>query len=98
MKENANNSAPSQAAPPTRSSAEFNRRLTLLKAEVDLDFPNLVPHLESGLQLVLITDKEMGKDLDPDVLRRIGGMTMLCGHYGAGVFFVNTNKMLMSED
>jgi hypothetical protein len=96
MKEDANSNAPSRVAPPTASPDEFNRRLTLLKAEVDLDFTNLVPHLESGLQLVLITDKEMGKDLDPDALRRIGGMTMLCRHYGAGVFFINTKKSLMS--
>jgi hypothetical protein len=71
----------------------FNRRLTLLKTEVDLDFVGLVPALETGLQVILVTDGELGKDLNPDVLRRIGGMVMLCNNYGAAVIFVNENKV-----
>jgi hypothetical protein len=65
-----------------------DRRLALLKAEVALDFEGLMPALEAGLKFVLVTDQELGKGLDPDVLRRIGGMVMLCNHYGAAVVFV----------
>jgi hypothetical protein len=76
------------------SSAEIHRRLTLLKAEVALDFPELLQELENGLQIVLVTDRVLGKDLNPDELRRIGGMAMLCNHYyDAAVLFMNENRI-----
>jgi hypothetical protein len=71
-----------------------NRRLKLLRAEVDLDFAGLVPALEAGAKVVLITDEELASDLDPDVLRRIGGMVMLCRNYGAVVTFAWQDQMI----
>ncbi len=73
----------------------LERRLKLLKAEVGLDFPQLLSELENGVQVVLVSDSVLGKDLDPDILRRIGGMAMLCNHYyGAAVIFMNENKFV----
>jgi hypothetical protein len=76
------------------SKDQGSRRLKLLKAEVDLDFVGLVPALESGVKLVLITDEELARDLDPDILRRIGGMVMLCRHYGSIVTFAWESQMI----
>ncbi len=59
---------------------------------MDLDFPGLVPQLESGIHLLLVTDTKYGTDLNPDILRRFGGLTMLCRHYGTSVFFVNDER------
>ena len=67
----------------------FNRRLEMLKTEVDLDFTDLVNALEKGLKVVVVTEPFDSVDLDPDVLRRIGGMAMLCRHYGAVVIFAD---------
>ena len=72
---------------------DFNRRLALLKTEVDLDFPGLVTQLESGLKVMLIADKRLGNGLNPDILRRYGGTTMLCNFYGAAVIFANENQI-----
>lgn len=80
-----------QAKTPTK---EFNRRLALLKTEVNLDFPKLIPQLEAGLQVVLVTDQKFASGLDPDILRRLGGMVTLCSYYGAAVVFVNERKIL----
>lgn len=74
------------------SMSPLERRLRLLRAEVELDFPGLIEELDSGMQVVLVTDSELGKDLSPDVLRRIGGMVMMCNHHGAAVIFVNERK------
>jgi hypothetical protein len=93
MKENENDKPVSQTGPGRVSTREFNRRLTMLKAEVNLDFPTLIPSLESGTQVILVTDKDIGLDLNPDVLRRLGGMTVLCSYYGAAVVFVNPKKL-----
>ncbi len=73
----------------------LERRLKLLKAEIDLDFPGLLSSLENGRRIVLVTDDEFGKDLNPEALRRIGGMAMLCNHYyGATVIIVNENRIV----
>jgi hypothetical protein len=73
----------------------INRTLTQLKAEVDLEFEGLVQALEAGPQAVIITTEGLvGKNLDPDVLRRIGGMTMLCSHYGAVVIFLKEKRFV----
>jgi hypothetical protein len=74
------------------SERELKRRLTMLKTEVNLDFPGLVPALENGLQVAAVTESFSEFDLNPDGLRRLGGMVLLCKHYGAAVVFVNENK------
>ena len=66
---------------------EFNRRLAVLRTEVDLDYKDLISNLDAGMKLILIRDSPLGQDLDPDALRRIGGMVMLCNHYGCGVLY-----------
>jgi hypothetical protein len=71
-----------------------SKRLKLLKAEVDFDFEGLIPALESGVKVVLITDEGLTSNLAPDILRRIGGMVILCRHYGAVVTFVWQNQMI----
>ena len=67
----------------------FGRRLKILKAEVECDFPGLLDGLEKGLKVITVTESYADLDFDPDFLRRIGGMAMLCKHYGAAVIFVN---------
>ena len=74
------------------SEQEFNRRLAILKTEVDLDFPGLVPGLERGLQVVAVTESFSEMNLHPDSLRRLGGMVILCKRYGAAIVFVNENQ------
>ena len=76
---------------------EFSRRLALLKAEVALDFPALMSRLESGVQVVWITDTGMAHDLEPEILRRLGAITIVCSFYGAAVIFVNENKLIELE-
>jgi hypothetical protein len=71
---------------------ESNGRLTLSRTEVNLDFLGLVPQLESGSQIIWVTDKAMGKDLNPEVLRRLGGTAMLGSYFGAAIIFMNQNK------
>lgn len=70
----------------------IERRLSLLKAEVDLDFDGLVSALENGLKVVLVTEPYPNLNFNPDGLRRIGGMAMLCRHYGAVVVFADEGK------
>jgi hypothetical protein len=72
---------------------QFERRLKMLKTEVDLDFPGLLRCLEEGLQIVLITENELTTSLEPDHLRRTGGMVAVCNHYGAAVVFVSEKKI-----
>jgi len=69
--------------------AVFERRLKILKAEVDCDFPSLLDELEKGLKVVIVSEPYPELDFNPDGLRRIGGMAMLCKHYGAAAIFVN---------
>ena len=71
---------------------EVTRRLKILKTEVDIDFPGLVGALEAGLQVAAVTESYPGFDFNPDGLRRIGGMVMLCKTYGAVVIFANEHK------
>lgn len=94
MNENANDAPTSQVTPRKISQKEFTRRLSLLKAEVALDFPTLISGLESGLQVVWITDTSMAHDLEPEILRRLGAMTIVCSFYGAAVIFINENKLM----
>lgn len=91
MKENINESTTMNE---TAKSSEFNRRLALLKTEVNLDFPELIPQLEQGQQVVLVTDQNFASELHPDLLRRLGGMVILCSFYGAAVLFVNERKIV----
>jgi hypothetical protein len=97
LKENLTDTPSPQVAPRTISPKEFNRCLTLLKAEVGLDFPSLLARLESGLQIVWVTDTSMAHDLNPEALRRLGGLTILSAFYGAAVIFVNENKLIELE-
>jgi hypothetical protein len=72
----------------------LERRLKLLKAEIDADIPQLLPELEKGARIVLVTDSELGKDLQPDDLRQIGGIAVLCNHYyGAAFIFVSGSRV-----
>jgi hypothetical protein len=68
--------------------SELNRRLAMLKTEVELDYKGLLARLEEGMKMVFVTETPIGLDLDPDALRRIGGMVLLCNHYKCGVLFV----------
>ncbi len=97
MNENAKETSAVLAETTSTKKREFNRRLALLKTEVSLDFPRLIPQLEAGQQVVLVTDQEFASGLSPDVLRRLGGMVMLCSFYGAAVVFVNERKILELE-
>lgn len=69
-------------------SPHFEQRLALLKAEVELDFPGLPQRLEAGRKLVSVMYESLCGKLGPECLRRFGGMTVLCAHYGAAVIFV----------
>ena len=73
-------------------SPDLSRRLAVLKTEVELDFPGLVVALEKGLQLAVVTESYSEFDLHPELIRRVGGMVLLCRHYGAAVVFVNENR------
>jgi hypothetical protein len=97
MKEDKTEESPSQVVPRTISQKEFNRRLTMLKTEARLDFPKLVASLETGMQVVWVTDTAMAHDLDPEILRRLGGLVILSAFYGAAVIFVNENKLVEIE-
>jgi hypothetical protein len=94
MRENENDASASQTSPQAINAEDLNTRFALLKKEVSLDFPDLIPSLESGLQVVLVTDRRLGKNLNPDSLRKLGGITKLCGYYGATVLFVNQSKFM----
>jgi hypothetical protein len=72
--------------------AEIDERLKVIKAEVDQDFPGLVAGLEAGLQVAVVTEPYPNLNFHPEGLRRIGGMVMLCRHYGAVVGFANEGK------
>jgi len=76
------------------SNDEFNHRFALLKLEVSRDFPQLMPQLEAGRKVILVTDQELASSLHPDILRRVGGMTTLCSLYGAAVVVVNKDKII----
>jgi|HubBroStandDraft_5_1064220.scaffolds.fasta_scaffold13783_1 hypothetical protein len=77
-----------------KNPALFERRLKLLRTEVDLDFSGLVESLENGLKVVVMTELNPNLDLDPDALRRLGGMVMLCRHYGAAVIFADETNFI----
>ena len=62
-----------------------------------MDFPALMSRLESGVQVVWITDTGMAHDLEPEILRRLGAITIVCSFYGAAVIFVNENKLIELE-
>jgi hypothetical protein len=94
MKENANEPTRTDSETNTATTKQFNRRLALLKTEVSIDFPELIPQLDAGQHVVLITDRKFAAGLEPDLLRRLGGMVMLCSYYGAAVVFVNDNRVL----
>ena len=57
-----------------KNPALFERRLKLLRTEVDLDFSGLVESLENGLKVVVMTELNPNLDLDPDRSeeRRVG--------------------------
>jgi hypothetical protein len=95
MKEDANEPTPANETSPSN---EFNRRLAVLKTEVDLDFPNLLTGLESGVRLVIFKNNRPSADLNPEVLRRWGGMLALCESYGAAVLIVDQRRILETED
>ena len=74
------------------TAAERARRLALLETEVALDFAGLVDALKSGVKLMIVTEEQIAPNLHPDLLRRIGGMVMLCDHYGASVIFTKRSR------
>jgi hypothetical protein len=65
----------------------------MLKTEVDLDFPTLLQDLQGGLRIVLVTENPLLSSLEPDHLRRIGGMVAVCNDYGAAVLFVSEKRI-----
>ncbi|MGD0681064.1 MAG: hypothetical protein ABR990_03345 [Terracidiphilus sp.] len=71
-----------------KDASVVERRLKILRTEVDCDFPGLVNALEKGLKVAVVTEQYQDFDFNPDGLRRIGGMAMLCIHYGAAAIFV----------
>lgn len=73
--------------------AEFNRRLTLLKAEVGIDYVGILQALEAGLDVLLVTNSKPEVALDPENLRRIGGLVMLCQHYGTSVLLIREARV-----
>lgn len=77
----------------TMTPTQFERRLRMLKAEVDMDFPGLLQELEGGTQIILLTENPLISSLDSDHLRRIGGMFALCHHYGVAVLLVSEKKI-----
>lgn len=93
MNKDTNEPSLKQTAEIPQKSKAFTRRLALLKTEVGLDFPDLIPELEAGQRVILITDQKFAAGLDPDILRRLGGMVTLCGFYGAAVVFANLDKV-----
>jgi hypothetical protein len=68
---------------------QSERRLKMLKTEVDLDFPTLLKDLEGGMKIVVVTENHLTSSSEPDHLRRVGGMVAVCNHYGAAVVFVS---------
>ena len=86
---NDDTNTPTETTPPLTK--EFKRRLAVLKAEVDNDFPGALQKLEADARVILVTDTGYAKGLNPDILRRLGGLIMLCSFYGAAVVFVIEN-------
>ena len=76
------------------NSALLQRRLAILKTEVSLDFPELLPLLEKGERTIVFSGHPLTSSLNSDVLRRIGGMLLICQHYGANVIFLTEGKYL----
>ena len=72
-----------------KDTATLERRLRILKTEVDCSFPGLVDALEKGLKVVVLTEPFPNFDFNSETLRIFGGMAMLCKHYGAAAIFVN---------
>jgi hypothetical protein len=72
--------------------AERERKLALLAAEVSRDFGWFVPALKDGIKVVLVDEEELAPTLDPDALRKIGGLVVLCDHYGASVIFTKRDR------
>ena len=91
MKDNTSKQTPAGSAPAAPSN--FERRLALLETEVGLDFPELLPHLKSGLRLVFIKTKQLAAGLHPDLVRRVCGMIVLCHHYGATVVITRDDNV-----
>ncbi len=98
MQENANDKPSSQPTPESANPNEVDKGLASLKTEISLLLPDLIELLESGTQFILVSDSQLRQRLDPDWLRLIGGMTILCCHYGASVLFVNAEKVLIAGD
>jgi hypothetical protein len=71
---------------------ESDPQLDLLKTEIGDAFPDLLQALEKGIPLVLISGKALPDMVDPDSLRRIGGIVLLCQHYGASTVFLKNQR------
>lgn len=98
MNENANDQPSSQAAPESVTSTELNERFEALKAEIGIWFPGLLEDLEAGTQFVLVSDSKLKRNLEPNWLRLIGGMTALCHCYGAAILFLYPRNTLTVGD
>ena len=84
---------PTKGAELMTESTVLERRLAVLKAEIEFDFPGLVLALEKGLKVAVVTESYLELELHPEVLRRVGGMVMLCQHFGAAVIFASQQSL-----
>lgn len=80
----------------TQPSAD--KRLAVLKAKIGFEFAGLLEKLEAGAQIVLITGREIGKELKPNSLRRIGSAAALCNAYGATLVVVHPDKLVWFKE
>jgi len=65
----------------------IERRVAVIKAEMEFDFPGVVQALENGLRFLNVTEEFPAFDFNPDSLRSIGALVMLCKRHGATVIF-----------
>jgi hypothetical protein len=75
---------------------EFNETLKqfeTLKGDLEAQFPGLIRKLQSGVQILVISDVGIFKELNPERVRCIGGLVALCHAYEVAFLFVSPYKV-----
>jgi len=81
--------APKPKARPTL----YEKKLDLLKAEIDHYHSGIRYTLEKGMKILVISDNHLGDELDSDELRLIGGIGVLCRIHGAAMIFTEDGNL-----
>jgi len=70
----------------------FEKKLKLLKAEIQQYDSGLLADLEKNITLLVVADNELGKTLNADELKLIGGIAVLCRQYGVPMIFLDGDR------